>query len=233
MQAVTTIIFTAIWLVVVFGFVYFLMRELPNKRIVVGLACGGVALFVLGSLTHPTERLSAPSVTNSQPAGAAKEKLDLSALRESAPVGCAHRAFWVGVPCDALHVPPGLGSYPQDLQGLFPATGVGCCWASQYDRFKIAVPKGAASMSLRVWIPPDGYANGEQGVTAVFSGSPPQARHALPTGTQTVTFSVPKASRGKSTTVEIFLDASFVPAEKHINADTTSYGVALQRVDFR
>ena len=131
------------------------------------------------------------------------------------------------------NVPPGLDHYAGELQGLFPAPQPGCCWISETDRFMLDVPRTAKTMTMTVIIPGNVYANGEEGITATFIGAPPQARHGLASGEQAVVFDVPPAARGHKTELDLVLDKTFVPAEKHINEDLTRYGILLRSVEFK
>jgi hypothetical protein len=131
------------------------------------------------------------------------------------------------------NVPPGLDRYPGELQGLFPAPPPGCCWISERDRFMVEVPRTARTMTMTLIVPGNVYANGEEGITATFLGATPQAHHGLPSGEQPVVFEVPPSARGHKAELDLELDKTFVPAEKHINQDQTRYGVLLRSVEFK
>ncbi len=131
------------------------------------------------------------------------------------------------------NVPPGLDRYAGELQGLFPAPQPGCCWISERDRFMLDVPHTAKTMTMTVIVPANVYANGEEGITATFLGASPQERHGLSNGEQSVVFDVPPSARGHKTELDLVLDKTFVPAEKHINEDLTRYGILLRSVEFK
>jgi hypothetical protein len=156
-----------------------------------------------------------------------------AAVAAAAAVADAHATLAPaaqGVP--AANVPPGLDRYPDQLQGLIPAAAPGCCWISLRNRFAVEIPPNAHRMVVTFAVPDSAYAAGEEGITVTFGGSTPQAHHGLPVGPQSVSFDIPPNVHPGRNVVDLVLDKTFVPAEKHINADMTHYGVILQRVEF-
>ncbi len=181
-----------------------------------GFVRGTTHAFARAPLATPT-----PAPTPAAVAAAAAAAADAHATLAPAAQG---------VP--AANVPPGLDRYPDQLQGLIPAAAPGCCWISLRNRFAVEIPPNAHRMVLTFAVPGNAFAAGEEGITATFGGSAPQAHHGLPVGPQTVSFDIPSSVHPGRNVVDLVLDKTFVPAEKHINADMTHYGVILQRVDF-
>jgi hypothetical protein len=131
------------------------------------------------------------------------------------------------------NVPAGLAPYRQELQGLFPAPPPGCCWISGRNRFMVRIPPKAKQVALTITVPQNAYSAGDEGISASFNGEKEASRHMLPLGLQTVTFEIPGKVKAGRNELDLVLDKTFVPAELHINSDTTHYGVLLHRVDFK
>jgi hypothetical protein len=139
----------------------------------------------------------------------------------------------------ASAAPTGL-SYPLGLviseehpiTGIFPSAAASCCWITSSGSFSLQVPRSATRLLVRVQVP-SVYATGAEGLRLKIGDAPAEAKRALPRGNAELTFTVPRAARGKMTAVQFALDKTFVPADLHINADTTRYGLILTGIRFK
>jgi hypothetical protein len=206
-----------------------------------GFVRGSERLVPAASSAQPLA--SAQPEAPAQPAAAAKPAASVQPTTAAQPAAAASPTHArAGAPLPPIvaradvpreNVPPGLDRYSGELQGLFPAPQPGCCWISERDRFMLDVPRTAKTITLTVIVPGNVYANGEEGITAIFVGTSPQAHHGLASGEQGVVFNVPRSARGHKSELDLELDKTFVPAEKHINEDQTRYGILLRSVEFK
>jgi hypothetical protein len=102
---------------------------------------------------------------------------------------------------------------------------------AKHNRLNLQIPQTAHSVTLTIEVPSGIYKNGEQGVSIRFAGQPAQ-HHALHTGLQDVTVPVPASAQGQKKPLVIDVDASFVPAKRGMNNDTTEYTVFLRSAAF-
>jgi len=118
------------------------------------------------------------------------------------------------------------GVLPGSAKGVYPDR-----WTTPRVTFRVAVPGNARHVRVDLDVPAV-YKPGEEGITLRLGHGAGQAKHGLPLGRQTLTFTVPSNVRGKSVDAELLPDATFNPAQIHMNSDQRQLGVWFYGVSF-
>jgi hypothetical protein len=126
-----------------------------------------------------------------------------------------------------------LSTAQNPVTGIFAGVpGGSCCWTTSAGSFSLRIPKSATQLVAHLQVP-SLYGARAQGLTIKIGNFAPEAKHGLAIGDVQVAFVIPKPARGKMADVQFSVDKTFVPAELHINSDTTRYGIIMNGIHFK
>jgi O-antigen ligase len=129
--------------------------------------------------------------------------------------------------------PDGLSARGAIVKGIYPGTDAGnCCWMSESAQLRLAVPRGADTLLLNVYVPQFAAPRAGQSLRVRVDTAPPQLRCCFGPGEHELLFSLPRPVRSNTVSIELRAGSTFVPKAIGLNNDPRHLSILLRGVSF-
>lgn len=134
---------------------------------------------------------------------------------------------------DGSVYPNGLHGEEDIVSGIFPGTDAGnCCWMGATAAIRIAVPAGADTLLLNVYLPRFGAPERGQSLRVRIGSALPANRCCFGAGETELAFPLPPGARRGTITVRLQAGSTFVPKAIGLNQDPRHLSLLIRSVSF-
>jgi O-antigen ligase len=146
---------------------------------------------------------------------------------------CALTAVFAGgARAQEAAYPSGLAA-SNVMSGIYPGTDAGnCCWMGPRAVLRIAVPSGADTLLLNVFVPQYAVHGDAQSLRVQINGAKDQERCCFGAGEHELAFAVPANVRGRTVRLNLYTRSTFVPKALGLNEDPRHLSVLVRGMLF-
>ena len=128
--------------------------------------------------------------------------------------------------------PLGIKSQSEIVSGIYAGENSGsCCWIGARAQMKIALPAGADTLLLNVYLPDFAVRSGANSLTVQIAGARAVRRCCLGAGEHELTVPIPRGAHGLLR-ISLLPDHTFVPKQLGLNDDPRHLSIMLRQVGF-